>query len=456
MTIIAEPLHPSPVRERPPSAPAGRRRAAFVGLLYRAFFGVAGLGATAYSYMAIVSLFLELDAPHWVAWGLGGFIEAGLIGSALGALHAVLTRRDPALFMTLTWTLSFTTGGLAAWHETMTRPDPAIWVALRLIVPFLAAVFWHVLLTGASHLNAGVNPVTAILQLLSHTRASLRAWRKERKAESLMHDVIRAVEDVRAAQAGDDGRTSIPTRHRRQLTTRQLHDREREARDAALRVLGIAEYRERYAAWVRDLRATDIARTDTAQFGGPVTDSERDGGADDTAPTGVTGTGDMTRASLALAAQPGAARAATVTPASGPLRPTSSDSPRLAPRQPEPVSVRPVPPGPRNARGLRHGTDGTAASAKDHDDVLEPMDAAASTSDRAARARELQGDGVDFEVICSIVGRSRRTVFRYLAGEDSDTPPHGVPIVPVPAIDAVSSEVSDTDDLSLAIVGAVS
>lgn len=421
---------------------------------------MAGLGATAYSYMAIVSLLLELDAPSWVAWGLGGFIEIGLVGSALGALHAVMTKRDPALFMTLTWVLSFTTGGMAAWHETLTRPDPAMWVALRLIVPFLAAVFWHVLLSGASHLNAGVNPVTAVLHLLSRTRGSLRLWSKERKAENLMHAVIRAGEDVRAAEAGAAGRTSIPTRGRRPLTLRKLHDRERDARDAALRVLGIEEYRVRYAAWVQDLQATDIERARTSQFGGPVTDDAIEvdtGGADlerEVIDLEVTSQALATSVTRTDRAVTGAQATVEVTPDTAGERPAlsgdavssaSQSGVVLVPRQPAPVTSRPAPPGPRNARSDRHGAAGDTDAA-DVTDELVPLAATASTHERGTRARELHVSGVDVDVIAAIVGRSRRQVFRYLGGEDTDTPPRGVPAVTVSSADSVTSISAGVDE----------
>lgn len=372
-----------------------RWRTAIVALLYRGFFAAAGLGATAYSYMGIVSLLLELDAPPWVAWGLGGFIEAGLIGSALGALHAVMTGRDPALFMTLTWTLSLTTGGLAAWHESMVRADPAIWVALRLVVPFCAAVFWHVLLAGASHLNAGVNPTATVISGLSRLRASRRAWAKERDAETLMHAVIRAGEDVRAAESGDAGRTSVPRRGRRTLTLRELHDREREARDAALRVLGIEEYRARYSAWVRDLRAADIERAGTAQFGGPSPTVMNAGGGADKDALGTAGILQATK---------------FVTDAAGRV-----ESGGVSPRVYERGGVAPVSPSRSSASG--GGVD------------LTPLLDGATASQRAARSRALQAAGVDFEIICSVVGRSRRTVFRYLEGEDTDTPAHGLAVL---------------------------
>ena len=62
------------------------------------------------------------------------------------------------------------------------------------------------------------------------------------------------------------------------------------------------------------------------------------------------------------------------------------------------------------------------------------------------RARELHAGGVDVDVIAAIVGRSRRQVFRYLGGEDTDTSPRGVPTVAVPSPGLVPLVTAGVDD----------
>ncbi|MGH3353348.1 MAG: hypothetical protein ACRDPS_21985 [Nocardioides sp.] len=158
-----------------PAAPAQQsRRLILVGAA-----GVATIATTS-AYIAMVGFGRDVvGMSTGVAYATAGILEACLVMVAIMAREAAQQQRPNGLLLWLTWGFSGASAVFAAWHEIALGHSAAA-AAFRFIVPFLAALMWHLVLVGDRHLATG------------------RTW-SQLRASARMHTALEAVEDYQDA-----------------------------------------------------------------------------------------------------------------------------------------------------------------------------------------------------------------------------------------------------------------
>ncbi|MGM7424822.1 helix-turn-helix domain-containing protein [Cellulosimicrobium sp. ES-005] len=195
---------------------------------------IAATIATALAYSGMVLFGLEVaHMSPLEAYGLAGFLEISLVAVALMARNAALEGRPYGVLLALTWVLSGTSGLFAALHEVAvpTASTPYM-VVFRFVPPLVAALMWHLALVGERHMVTG------------HTL-------EERRRELRVHGYVSALEQWRDARADSAG---SPADLRK---VRAAHERQRAARDAALKLLTVEDFERRMQVWVDRLEAAE-------------------------------------------------------------------------------------------------------------------------------------------------------------------------------------------------------
>ncbi|OLT53087.1 winged helix-turn-helix domain-containing protein [Cellulosimicrobium sp. CUA-896] len=195
---------------------------------------VAATIATALAYSGMVLFGLEVaHMSPLEAYGLAGFLEVSLVAVALMARNAALEGRPYGVLLTLTWVLSGTSGVFAALHEVAvpTESTPYM-VVFRFVPPLVAALMWHLALVGERHMVTG------------HTL-------DERRRETRVHAYVTALEQWRDARVDSSG-SSADLRK-----VRAAHQRQRAARDGALKLLTVEDFERRMQVWVDRLEAAE-------------------------------------------------------------------------------------------------------------------------------------------------------------------------------------------------------
>ena len=195
---------------------------------------IAATIATALAYSGMVLFGLEVaHMSPLEAYGLAGFLEISLVAVALMARNAALEGRPYGVLLTLTWVLSGTSGVFAALHEIAvpTASTPYM-VVFRFVPPLVAALMWHLALVGERHMVTG------------HTL-------EERRREARVHGYVSALEQWRDARADSAGSSGDLRK------VRAAHERQREARDAALKLLTVEDFERRMQVWVDRLEAAE-------------------------------------------------------------------------------------------------------------------------------------------------------------------------------------------------------
>ncbi|MBD5787694.1 helix-turn-helix domain-containing protein [Cellulosimicrobium terreum] len=195
---------------------------------------VAATIATALAYSGMVLFGLEVaHMSPLEAYGLAGFLEVSLVAVALMARNAALEGRPYGILLTLTWVLSGTSGVFAALHEIAVPTDSTPYmVVFRFVPPLVAALMWHLALVGERHMVTG------------HTL-------DERRRETRVHGYVTAMEQWRDARVDSAG-SSADLRK-----VRAAHQRQRAARDAALKLLTVEDFERRMQVWVDRLEAAE-------------------------------------------------------------------------------------------------------------------------------------------------------------------------------------------------------
>lgn len=195
---------------------------------------IAATIATALAYSGMVLFGLEVaHMSPLEAYGLAGFLEISLVAVALMARNAALEGRPYGVLLALTWVLSGTSGLFAALHEVAvpTASTPYM-VVFRFVPPLVAALMWHLALVGERHMVTG------------HTL-------EERRRELRVHGYVSALEQWRDARADSAGSAGDLRK------VRAAHERQRAARDAALKLLTVEDFERRMQVWVDRLEAAE-------------------------------------------------------------------------------------------------------------------------------------------------------------------------------------------------------
>jgi hypothetical protein len=195
---------------------------------------IAATIATALAYSGMVLFGLEVaHMSPLEAYGLAGFLEISLVAVALMARNAALEGRPYGVLLALTWVLSGTSGLFAALHEIAvpTASTPYM-VVFRFVPPLVAALMWHLALVGERHMVTG------------HTL-------EERRRELRVHGYVSALEQWRDARADSAGSSGDLRK------VRAAHERQRAARDAALKLLTVEDFERRMQVWVDRLEAAE-------------------------------------------------------------------------------------------------------------------------------------------------------------------------------------------------------
>lgn len=195
---------------------------------------IAAFIATALAYSGMVLFGLEVAHMEPLeAYALAGFLEVSLVAVALMARNAALEGRPYGVLLTLTWILSGTSGVFAALHEVAvpTASTPYM-VVFRFVPPLVAALMWHLALVGERHLVTG------------HTL-------DERRREHRVHQYVTALEMWRDARLDSSGS------RRATKKIRAAHERQRAARDRALKLLTVEDFERRMQVWVERLEAAE-------------------------------------------------------------------------------------------------------------------------------------------------------------------------------------------------------
>ncbi|NNU25951.1 helix-turn-helix domain-containing protein [Isoptericola sediminis] len=195
---------------------------------------IAAFIATALAYSGMVLFGLEVANMAPVeAYALAGFLEVSLVAVALMARNAALEGRPYGVLLTLTWVLSGTSGVFAALHEiAVPNESTPYMVVFRFVPPLVAALMWHLALVGERHLVTG------------HTL-------DERRREHRVHQYVTALELWRDARLDSTGTRNSMRR------VRALHERQRAARDRALKLLTVEDFERRMQVWVERLEAAE-------------------------------------------------------------------------------------------------------------------------------------------------------------------------------------------------------
>jgi hypothetical protein len=195
---------------------------------------VAATIATALAYSGMVLFGLEVaHMSPLEAYGLAGFLEVSLVAVALMARNAALEGRPYGVLLALTWVLSGTSGVFAALHEIAvpTESTPYM-VVFRFVPPLVAALMWHLALVGERHMVTG------------HTL-------DERRRETRVHGYVTALEQWRDARVDSSGSAADLRK------VRAAHQRQRAARDGALKLLTVEDFERRMQIWVDRLEAAE-------------------------------------------------------------------------------------------------------------------------------------------------------------------------------------------------------
>ncbi|WP_435735742.1 helix-turn-helix domain-containing protein [Cellulosimicrobium sp. PMB13] len=195
---------------------------------------VAATIATALAYSGMVLFGLEVaHMSPLEAYGLAGFLEVSLVAVALMARNAALEGRPYGILLTLTWVLSGTSGVFAALHEIAVPTDSTPYmVVFRFVPPLVAALMWHLALVGERHMVTG------------HTL-------DERRRETRVHGYVTALEQWRDARVDSSGSAADLRK------VRAAHQRQRAARDGALKLLTVEDFERRMQIWVDRLEAAE-------------------------------------------------------------------------------------------------------------------------------------------------------------------------------------------------------
>ncbi|SDF46536.1 Homeodomain-like domain-containing protein [Cellulosimicrobium cellulans] len=367
---------------------------------------IAATIATALAYSGMVLFGLEVaHMSPLEAYGLAGFLEISLVAVALMARNAALEGRPYGVLLALTWVLSGTSGLFAALHEIAvpTASTPYM-VVFRFVPPLVAALMWHLALVGERHMVTG------------HTL-------EERRRELRVHGYVSALEQWRDARADSAG---SPADLRK---VRAAHERQRAARDAALKLLTVEDFERRMQVWVDRLEAAerhgnrlDLIGASSAKRG---TARGRAGAAASVAPAPAE--------APAVVAVGAAVSAATSGPASLAPRPASGDETDAVEVLP---AVEPVDAVTPDAGALDAGApDDVASDAAPSSDLpvrevtreLPAAETAAEVSDtetaQEARAAEPAFEALpDLEArVKEIFGRTRPLPWEQPAPEEADT-----------------------------------
>lgn len=195
---------------------------------------IAATIATALAYSGMVLFGLEVaHMSPLEAYGLAGFLEISLVAVALMARNAALEGRPYGVLLALTWVLSGTSGLFAALHEiAVPSASTPYMVVFRFVPPLVAALMWHLALVGERHMVTG------------HTL-------EERRRELRVHGYVSALEQWRDARADSAGSAGDLRK------VRSAHERQRAARDAALKLLTVEDFERRMQVWVDRLEAAE-------------------------------------------------------------------------------------------------------------------------------------------------------------------------------------------------------
>ena len=224
---------------------------------------VAGIVATMPTILAaqgMVTVTTDvLHSPIWMALLLAGFLEGGLVASALLARDAAVHGLPTAVDSAAVWTLSVLSGLLSASHEligplsdgtrgwTFTAPQVEA-AAVRLIVPLVAAWIWERVLVNTKR------------EVAARTAAEVRLDRR-------CLAFGRSVQMVRRLDTGDA--TPGHVRRLRQWSARRRFDRQHVA---LLRRMPATDtgLRLRTMVWVAEVAGADNLYLSAGQEAGPV------------------------------------------------------------------------------------------------------------------------------------------------------------------------------------------
>lgn len=225
-----------------------------------AYIGAAA-GATVWAYLRMVQTGIDGGLTEQVAYGAAGFLELALVGSALGARRAVLRSEPTAVYTALTWLFSLLSGAFSGMHDLGREGVPWYMPFLGLVAPVVAAILWHVLLTGDRHMTAGISLDELRArrrQTVARRRAEQANERKERVGERLMLAYIVAKEDERnARRIVEDPNEPVEARRKARRAIPKLREKARKARNRVLMVMPVEEFSERYASWRERLEQAD-------------------------------------------------------------------------------------------------------------------------------------------------------------------------------------------------------
>jgi hypothetical protein len=250
----ATPAAPISVPELDPEQARRNARAARnAHRLHTFLYIVAGLGASAWAYMGMLATARDGGMNTTVSYGVAGFLEVALVGSAVGARRAVLRGQSHTVYMGLTWLFSGLSGIFAALHEFSSPSTAWFMVPLRLIVPLVAALLWHVLLIGDRDLAGGLG----LAELRKLGREKARAAREERAAARKHRFGAKRLR--RYYNASEDLRDAIRA-HQNETVIARLYKKERTRRDSCLDVMTVEEFQKGYGELVRRVRAAESSR----------------------------------------------------------------------------------------------------------------------------------------------------------------------------------------------------
>jgi hypothetical protein len=283
---------------------------------------IAATIATALAYSGMVLFGLEVAHMTPIeAYGMAGFLEVSLVAVALMARNAALEGRPYGVLLTLTWVLSGTSGVFAALHEIAvpTESTPYM-VVFRFVPPLVAALMWHLALVGERHMVTG------------HTL-------DERRRESRVHQYVTALEQWRDARVDSSGSAADLRK------VRAAHQRQRAARDGALKLLTVEDFERRMQVWVERLEAAerhgnrlDLIGASSVKRGtarGPLTGADAAAAARQAAPVPVAEARELPALVRESAQDAGATRPAAVAPSTPALSPARAGDDEDQPYVPE-------------------------------------------------------------------------------------------------------------------------
>lgn len=439
-----------------PGVPVGLEAAARARRQATAVAAVGAVVPTILAAQGMASLATDvLGFSLLVAVALAGFLELALVSSALLARAAALAGRPGGADAVAVWVVSATSGLLAGVHELVdttatgstwsTDPGAFLAAGVRVVAPLVAAWLWERVLQAARaeqaertlaevrrdrrFLEVGRRAL-AVRRLESAGRAPWRVRRARRRLDRVHLAALRSVPP--AAELGGVlaavGQVDVLPDATRPTTT-----------PSDTRATGAT------APSVTP-SATPGASSGTGAGGGT-----RAGVTSATSATGDAAAGDIgasvvggevrVRAFAADGTRPGT-RVSVPVPGTRPggTRPRGTGVTATLPPGAIPGAAGSGDTGSDLHSDIRSAiaadtatagdtADGTGSDTGAHDGagVTGPvLGASATTGQRARVARAMAQQGADLDVICAMVGRSRRTVFRYLAGEDTDTPATGL------------------------------